>query len=182
MSILSRLNLVRLSCLSAVCAAASSFAADSLSFEAATGDRTYIVRVGAQWDWNKKWFQSNGTHLGGYWDLAGAYWRENRHREIVGKKNSLYDIGFTPVFRFQRDDKRRWYVEGGIGVHYLSELYDNDGARLSTRFQFGDHLGIGYVFQNQLDVGLRLQHFSNGGFKEPNSGVDVAVLRLAYPF
>lgn len=162
--------------------ASPSIAADSFSFEVATGDRTYMARVGAQWDWNKKWFQSNGTHLGGYWDIAGAYWRENRHREVVGKKNSLFEVGITPVFRFQRDDKRRWYVEGGIGAHYLSELYDNDGARLSTHFQFGDHLGIGYVFSNGLDVGLRLQHFSNGGFKEPNSGVDVAVLRVAYPF
>jgi hypothetical protein len=38
------------------------------------------------------------------------------------------------------------------------------------------------VFSNGLDVGLKLQHFSNGGIKKPNSGANFAVLRVAYPF
>lgn len=157
-------------------------AADSISIEAANGDRTNIFRVAAQWQWNKKWFQSNGTHLGGYWDVGAAYWRQNRYLDQRGNTNGLYDLGITPVFRFQSDHKLGWYLEAGIGAHYLSELYNNNGARLSTRFQFGDHIGIGYVLGNNLDIGLRIQHYSNGGFKKPNTGVDVAVLRVAYQF
>lgn len=157
-------------------------AADSFSIEAGAGDRTNMVRAAVQWDWEKKWFHSNGTHLGGYWDLSGAYWKQRRYRDIPGETDYLYDIGLTPVFRFQRDDKRGFYGEAAIGVHYLSELYNNAGKRLSTRFQFGDHIGVGYVFNNNVDVGLRIQHISNGSIKKPNSGVDFAILRVAYRF
>jgi lipid A 3-O-deacylase len=35
---------------------------------------------------------------------------------------------------------------------------------------------------NNLDLGLKLQHFSNGGIKDPNDGVNFAVVRISYPF
>jgi len=63
----------------------------------------------------------------------------------------------------------------------LSELYDNNDRKLSTAFQFGDHVGIGYVFQNNLDLGLKVQHFSNGSIKQPNQGINFGVVRVSYP-
>jgi len=160
---------------------AVSQAVDSVSFEAGTGNSTQIARVGAQWRWDQQWFKSNGTHLGGYWDLSLSQWRGNRYQGRQASQN-ITDIGITPVFRFQADSLKGWYVEGGVGAHYLSDLYDNAGRQMSTRFEFGDHVGMGYVFANKLDVGLRLQHFSNGGIKHPNDGVNFAVLRAAYQF
>lgn len=160
----------------------SSFAVDSASLEFATGNKSKITRVGAQWDWADKWFQSNGTHVGGYWDLTGAQWRENRYQNIPDNKHDFYDIGITPVFRFQNDSKLGFYAEGAIGAHYLSDLYDNNGRRFSTKFEFGDHLGIGYVFANKWEVALKVQHFSNGGIKHPNSGANFAVAKAAYHF
>jgi lipid A 3-O-deacylase len=157
-------------------------AVDSISAEWATGDKTRMARVGLQWQWDKKWFQSNGTHVGGYWDLTAARWRGDHYQGTPGAIQNIYDIGFTPVFRFQRDTLVGPYVEGGIGAHYLSRLYDNNGDQLSTRFEFGDHLGIGYVFSNKLDIGLKIQHFSNGSIKQPNDGVNFAVIRVSYPF
>jgi hypothetical protein len=53
---------------------------------------------------------------------------------------------------------------------------------LSTHFQFGDHIGLGYVFSDAFELGLRLQHFSNGGYQEPNDGVNFVVLRARYRF
>jgi lipid A 3-O-deacylase len=159
-----------------------SFAIDSTSLEFATGNQSKIIRVGAQWDWANKWFQSNGSHLGGYWDLTGAQIRENRYRNVVGNHQEIYDIGITPVFRYQGDSKLGFYGEAGIGAHVFSELYDNNSRRFSTAFEFGDHLGIGYVFSNRLEVGLKVQHFSNGGIKHPNSGANFAVIKAAYHF
>lgn len=46
-----------------------------------------------------------------------------------GRRKNLWDIGFTPVFRFQNDNKKGLYYEAGIGVHALSELYNNDDNR-----------------------------------------------------
>lgn len=91
-------------------------------------------------------------------------------------------MGITPVLRYQRHDKRGWYAELGIGLHLLSDHYNNNGRALSTHFQFGDHLGAGYVFSGGMEIGLSFQHFSNASIKQPNDGVNFAIVRLAYPF
>ncbi|MGN6701864.1 MAG: acyloxyacyl hydrolase [Burkholderiaceae bacterium] len=167
-------------CLAITCG--SAFGMDSVSTEIGTGNRTQMVRLGAQWDWNKQWFETHGVHLGGYWDATIAQWRGTQYQDISGQKQNITDLGITPVFRIQSNSKKGFYGEGGIGAHYLSELYDNNGRRLSTHFQFGDHIGAGFVFQNGFDVGVRLQHYSNGGYKEPNNGVNYAILRVAKHF
>jgi hypothetical protein len=161
----------------------SSYAVDGMSLEYGTGNNTQMARVAAQWDWGKnwQWWQSNGTHIGGYWDLSVAQWKMN-HYNNTNDSGTLTDIGLTPVFRFQRDDGKGFYGEAGVGVHLFSKLYRNNDKVLSTAFQFGDHIGAGYVFMNGVDVGIKLQHFSNGGIKQPNGGVNFAVLKVAYKF
>ncbi|WP_338846770.1 acyloxyacyl hydrolase [Massilia sp. W12] len=170
-----------------LCFAASlnAFAAgeiQSASLEFATGNKTQMLRFGVQSDWDVRWLSGNGTHVGGYWEGTLAAWRGNQHQNVPGKRQNFTDFGFTPVFRWQADNKRGFYAEGGIGFHYLSDLYDNDGRRLSTHFQFGDHIGVGYVFDNNWEVAAKIQHFSNGGYKKPNSGVNFFVLKAAYRF
>lgn len=141
-----------------------------------------MARFGLQWAWGEKWWQSKGAHLGGYWDLSLAHWRGNRFQARPDHTQNLAAIGLTPVFRLQRDTLTGWYAEVGIGAHYLSEPYDNNGRRFSTRFQFGDHIGVGYVFPNRLDLGLKIQHISNGSIKNPNPGLNFAILRARHPF
>lgn len=155
---------------------------DSASVEFATGNKTKMVRLGLQSDWDNKWLVSGGTHVSGYWDLTLAQWRGNRYANISGAHQDITDIGFTPVFRFEREDKKGFYAEAGIGIHLLSQNYNNNGRRLSTHFQFGDHIGLGYVFANKFDVGLKFQHFSNGSIKKPNNGVNFAVLSVRRGF
>ncbi|MDP3842842.1 MAG: acyloxyacyl hydrolase [Oxalobacteraceae bacterium] len=154
----------------------NSYAVDSASFEAATGNKTQMVRLGAQWDWSNKWWQSNNTHIGGYWDLTLAQWRGTQYQNRPHVTQDITDIGITPVFRFQQDSRTGPYAEAGVGAHLMSQVYDNNGRTLSTAFQFGNHIGIGYVFANNLDIGLKIQHFSNGGIKHPNNGVNFAAL------
>lgn len=154
----------------------SSHAVDSASVEAGTGNQTRMVRFGAQWNWASKWWQSNDTHIGTYWDLTLAQWRGTQFQNRPDAIQNITDIGITPVLRFQRDSKTGLYAEAGIGAHLLSRVYNNNGHDLSTAFQFGDHIGIGYVFANKLDLGLKIQHFSNGGIKQPNNGVNFAFL------
>jgi hypothetical protein len=160
----------------------ASYAVDSASLEFGSGDQTKMVRVGAQWKWDKQWWRSNGTHIGGYWDLTLAQWRGDRFRNVPGNKQNITVLGITPVFRLQSDNLKGFYAEVGIGAHLLSELYDNDGKQLSTSFQFGDHIGLGYVLRNNADISVKIQHFSNGSIKKPNDGVNFAVVRVSYPF
>ncbi|MDO8651899.1 MAG: acyloxyacyl hydrolase [Undibacterium sp.] len=157
-------------------------AIDSVSLELGAADQAQIARVGLQSQWQSQWWQSNGTHIGGYWDMTLAQWRGMRFRGQNDVHQNITDIGITPVLRFQADSKKGLFAEVGIGAHLLSDLYDNDGRQFSTRFQFGDHIGIGYVMQNRLTVSLSVQHFSNARIKQPNPGILFGVAKVAYAF
>jgi lipid A 3-O-deacylase len=168
-----------LMCLPGVAAA---FEFEKMSIEVGGGPKVQKVRVGVQWDWEKRWFQSNGRHLGAFNDLNIAQWRGNAYRNVPGVHQNLTVIGFTPTFRYQRDDKKGWFGEIGIGYHLFSELYNNDDNRLSTAFQFGDHFGGGYAFDNGWEATFKVQHYSNASIKRPNSGANFLVLKVARPF
>jgi len=163
---------------------ASAFDVDTAYGEYASASKVKMLRLGATRDFKPewRWFSSNGTHVTGYWDASIGYWEGRQYRNVPGARQHIVDVGFTPVFRFENTSKRGFYLEGGIGAHLMSRTYDNNEDRLSTAFQFGDHIGVGYVFDNRLDIALKFQHFSNGGVKKPNSGVDYAVLKAAYRF
>ena len=165
-----------------VCMQPLAVAFDTASVEFGAGSNVKMLRLGMQWKWDRQWWRSNGSHLGGYWDATIAQWRGIRFQNMPGATQSITSIGITPVLRLQKDSGKGLYAEAGIGVHLLSELYDNGGRQLSTRFQFGDHLAIGYVFRNDLDLKLKLQHYSNGSLKKPNDGVNFAIISANYRF
>jgi lipid A 3-O-deacylase len=158
------------------------FAADSVSIEAASGNKTRLTRIGVQWKWERNWQILENAELSGYWDLTLANWEEKRYRDVPGSRQSLTAIGFVPTFRLKTRDVIGPYLEIGTGPHLLSELYDNNRRQLSTRFQFGSLLGIGYVFSNKLDAAIRYQHYSNASIKKPNDGVNFLIVRLSYAF
>jgi hypothetical protein len=141
-----------------------------------------MARAAVQSDWDVRWLPGNGRHLSGYWDANVAYWRGDAYRGVDGDHQNIVSVGFTPVFRYQSDDKLGLYVEAGIGANLMSHTYHNGGNRLSTAFQFGDHVGIGYVMRNKWELGLKYQHFSNGSIKRPNTGVDFVVAKVSYRF
>lgn len=155
-------------------------AVDGLSVELGKNGGFEMARVGAQWQWQKRWLDSGGRHVGGYWDLAIGQWHGD---SLVGQNDSISDIGFTPTFRWQANDLQGYYVEGGIGAHYISRTAIG-GKRFSTQFQFGDHLGFGYRFgpKEAFDLSYRFQHLSNAGIKRPNDGIEFHQIRLQYWF
>ena len=156
-------------------------AVDGMSFELGSGDGTKMGRIGLQWDWNKKWLQTGGWHVGGYWDLSAGYW--DAGTVPAGRNASIVDIGLTPVFRIQQNDMRGLYGEIAVGFHLLS--HTTIGSKtLSTAYQFGDHLGAGYRFgdKGQYDLSYRYQHLSNGGIKKPNNGITFNQIRFQYHF
>jgi hypothetical protein len=151
-------------------------AIDGVSVEAGSGtDSVDLWRIGAQWNWQKKWFQSGDWHVGGYWDAQIGQWHGASH---------ITDVSLTPTFRLQKNTGYGPYLEGAIGFHYLSGKNISNSKQFSTNFQFGDHVGAGFRFgdKGQYDLGLRLQHLSNAGIKHPNPGINFAILRFQYNF
>ena len=169
--------LAAFSCISVTLAPAAQ-AVDGMSFEAGSGQgSTKVLRLGAQWNWQKKWFTDQRWQLGGYWDAQIGAWDND------AGPGSLADISLTPVFRLASADSPI-YFEAAIGFHYLSDYPSRGGSRFAPKFQFGDHLGIGARFgaRKEHDLGLRLQHLSNAGIKNPNPGINLILVRYQYHF
>jgi lipid A 3-O-deacylase PagL len=117
-----------------------------------------------------RWWVPTHVEVGaGVWrvpDLAGTTQR--------------FDLHATPVWRA---DFARTYVEGGIGLYLLSHTINNDVTHMSTSFEFGSHVGAGLRIgeRRETRVGIAVQHLSNGGIKEPNSGVNFFLLNASFP-
>ena len=143
-------------------------ALDSISAE--MGHGTHGVddwRVGLQWRQQPKWLEDTLMRL--YWDASIGTWESDT--------GTLQDGSLTPTFRYGRE--RGAYFDMGIGFHVLSETRVSSQTEFSTKFQFGDHFGLGYRFE-RYDWSMRLQHLSNAGIKNPNPGINFLQGRVLY--
>jgi lipid A 3-O-deacylase len=156
-------------------------AIDGAALEFGSGNQTQFARGSLRWNFQRALHESERLAIKGYWDFSIAQWRGNRFRNQPGEHQNLTEIGITPMFRIQRPGGK-FYAEAGIGPHLLSDVYDNNGRQLSTALQFGSQLGIGYNLSPRADVGLSIQHYSNGGIKHPNSGVNFVSMKFSYNF
>jgi lipid A 3-O-deacylase len=163
---------LRLAFLIAVlCSPLPALGLDSISAEAGRGTgKVNLLRFGMQWHGRDKWFEHTDWHVARYLDLAFGGWNTGNR--------TVYDAGFTPVFRFEHASGSP-YAEAAIGFHAVSALEFEHGRETSTHFQFGDHVGVGFV-RGRFDWGLRLQHLSNGGIRNPNPGINFLQLRVQY--
>ncbi|MBB1521339.1 acyloxyacyl hydrolase [Aquipseudomonas guryensis] len=155
----------------------SSLSAQAVDFTAAVGqssDSNMVYRLGAQWNWDKSWMQSDVGRLTGYWDAGYTYWDGD-------ETSSNHSLSFTPVFVYEfAGETVRPYIEAGIGVVFFenTEVEDND---LGSSFQFEDRLGVGLRFSGQ-EVGIRAVHYSNAGLEQPNDGVEAYTLHYRLSF
>ena len=143
--------------------AAPAGAVDSVSFEVGPGDAADLARVGVQWK------APTGR---GYLDLTAALWDDG---------GDLADVGLTAMLRRSRGPSKP-YFEVGLGVHVLSDYAVRDEREFSTALQLALDLGTGFRFGEggRYDLGLRVQHVSNGGLRKPNPGANFILLRLRY--
>ena len=109
-------------------------------------------------------------------ELGGGIWRVP---DLAGT-TQRFDLHATPVWRA---DFARTYIEGGIGLYMLSHTINNDVTHMSTSFEFGSHVGAGLRIgeRRETRIGIALQHLSNAGIKEPNSGVNFLVVSASFP-
>ena len=75
----------------------------------------------------------------------------------------------------------RVYGEFGIGLSFIDDT-KFAGKNISTHYQFEDRIGLGYEFGKdfQYKVALRYFHYSNGGLKKPNPGLDFLSFSFLY--
>ena len=158
------------------------YAVDGIAITGGSGPDAHKAAVSLQWDWKKRWFTEGDWFLGGYWELSGSYWKGDG----PSPEKDVYGIGFTTVFRFERNAMNGLapYVEGGIGVNQFSTTKIHGDKSMGTTFEFGDHIGLGLRFGENLnyDIGYRYQHYSNASISDNNGGVNFNEVRLRYNF
>ena len=131
----------------------------------------------------KNWNYSLGSGLvTGYWDIWGGQWSG----DYQGGSRSTWVIGAKPTLRWRADQGQSpWFAEAGLGVSYaVNHRYLADQKDFSTRYNFATHIGVGYLFGEQLksEISLRLEHHSNAGIKHPNPGENFLQIRYARHF
>lgn len=122
----------------------------------------------AEW---RSWPRGNGDRVSLYGIGSIAYW----HAREPTEHKQLWDLGFAPVVRLERPrgSGATAFLEASFGVHLLSKRRINGHRAFGTSFQFGEFVGAGLLFgaRRQLGLGVRLQHVSNGGIRDPNPGL-----------
>ena len=153
----------------------------SVFLQAGTVGSTRAVTAGVTSDWGVGWALGPGR-LGGYWEASIAQWS---YKASGGGDAQLTQLGLKPAFRYRfADGGSPWFVEAGVGLTMTNRRYVTDRKQFSTRFNFGDHLALGRNFGDagRHEIALRVEHFSNGGYREPNPGENFLELRYAYRF
>ncbi len=114
------------------------------------------------------WYRGNWEFIGELYGGAQTY------------PNTHYLTGITPLLRYNVITYSRWmpFINGGLGVARTDIGYPD----LSGLTQFTPQAGFGTHYFLQKDVALtfeyRFLHLSNGGFTQPNNGVNTQMFFL----
>jgi hypothetical protein len=164
---------------------ASEARADTFGVQVAGGfgsHSTNKVDVAFVWDPGINWWHVGGWHFALMGEANVAYW----HSTESGSRNDVFELGVTPFVRFIKDAGLvRPYIEVGAGPRGLTHPTVSDEFTASTALQLTEVIGIGAQFggqQQQYEAGLRFQHLSNAGIKQPNPGINFTQLYVRYNF
>ncbi|MBK8571023.1 MAG: acyloxyacyl hydrolase [Nitrosomonadales bacterium] len=98
-----------------------------------------MARIGAQWDWEKKWFTDGNWLVTGYWEASAGRWNG---QNSAGSNHNITDIGLPDISPATEKSFRLGAIPGSRDrVQLTSDIHINADRRFSTAFQFGDHLG-----------------------------------------
>jgi lipid A 3-O-deacylase len=158
-------------------------AVDRVAVEAGAGNHVDVFGVSIGWpDWKRGPLEGDWS-LSAYGKGTVASW-EGRDHETPNKYVTAF--GAYPVLRLETSSGERFwpFLEGSVGVNLLSRTRINNEREFSTAFQFSEFLGAGVAFgdKREYDLGLRVQHVSNGNIKFPNDGLTYGSVVFQYRF
>jgi len=155
--------------------------ARSMSMEIGSGDRVYVVRGGAQWDWNDDLMEVFGWTLSSYWQFDISRWQSTVDLSQEGVNMT---VGFTPMFRFTgKKGYVQPFLDVGVGV-YLFTVSSFQEYEFGSNFQFSDVVSVGANVgkRNQWGFAYKFQHYSNGSVRVPNEGINFHFLTMTYKY
>lgn len=155
---------------------------DGISAEIGEGDHATIYKLDAEKAMNDDYSFLIQHNLHPYWEFSIADIENRRYQNMPGQSQSVTDIGVTPVLRWQKNQRHGIGGEIGVGVNYFSQMYNNAGQVSGSRFQFGNHIGLSYKWSKNIEISLKLQHYTNAGIRAPRSAINFGMIKVAYTF
>lgn len=143
-------------------------------------DSARALSFGAVWPWSWQ-RQVRGGRLEGITEAYVSRWNVKDN----GGRAGFTHFGVVPLLRYRFEEGRSpWFIEAGVGLTYMDRTYRTSEKQFSTHFNFADVLGAGRNFGEgrRQEVSLRLTHFSNGGLRHPNPGMNLVRLRYGVMF
>ncbi len=164
-------------------AGAQAWRPDAAFSQVGAGAATDAWSIGGQWHWNRAWILRDSLVVHGRWEFSVGRWRTDPDEE-GSDRAWVTQVSVVPTLRLSGLSERGWYAELGSGPSLLAPLFRSRDRAFSTEFNFQSHLALGYVLgeRREHDIGLRIEHFSNAGIRDPNPGVEFASLRYTYRF
>ncbi len=107
------------------------------------------------------------------------------HHHDPGQRTMFTQVTAAPVLRYTFDGALRdVFIEAGVGLTAIVPRFHDTGRAFSTTFQFDDHASLGLRFgaRDENELSIRIEHFSNGGLRNPNPGQNFGQLRFARHF
>ena len=121
--------------------------------------------------YHTKYLEEYHENLHLYFESSINFWEYG----LDDNYDTNFVLSLSPVFQYQISCLlgNKVYVEAGIGMSFLDDTLFA-GKNVSTHYQFEDRLGILIKFgeAEKQQVSLRYFHYSNGGVKKPNPGLD----------
>ena len=99
---------------------------------------------------------------------------------VDAKKGDVLLLSAVPILRYQ-PQSIGFFVEGGIGLGYVSRTVWERRHDLGGRLHFASRLGVGYDF-GAYALSVNVSHISNADLKKPNDGADMLDIRLSRGF
>lgn len=162
-------------------AAAQVMRPDGVFSQVGVGTETDAWSIGGQWHWRRTWPLNDTLLVRGRWDFAVGRWRTNLD-ETGRNEATVTQWSLVPTLRLSAPRQRGWYGEIGSGPSLLTPVFRSRDRAFSTEFNFQSHVAVGYTLgrHGEHDLGLRIEHFSNAGIRDPNPGMEFASLRYTY--
>lgn len=160
-----------------------SIAPDLLYIKTGLTNRTTTLAAGTGWDKSDWLWSSLPDDMTLTFDVEIGHWQTMHPRHGQAK---FTQFGVTPMLRYPlaNSGSWEWFVEGGVGFHFIVPLYNTSDKRFSTSFNFQDLFGIGGRFgaKRHHEVALYISHFSNAAIHQPNPGENFLQLRYLHHF
>ena len=155
---------------------------DAVTVMGAIGEHDAVMAgAGLRWDWDFHRLRRK-SELTAHTELILNEWRAELH-DHSGKRNYTQFV-VLPSLRMRLDrGASPWFLEFGIGLSWMNRKMEMPGKEFSTQWNFYNVLGLGYTLGGPLgahELDLRLVHFSNAGFRNPNPGLNFLQLRYSH--